>query len=243
MRVVLGPVVAALVLFGVGAAFWRAGQLERRVADAHEELALLHYGGLADEYSDIEESMGYARRVPWVTNGLLTEVREHRAAAEYWQSRYETLAQPKDSSGTPVEQEPALAFLSANATYRTSQQDLTDRQATLRGLDSALKSYTEVLKKSAGNVDAAYNYELIVRQRDVIAKTRPTPPPKKGLVEPPVVDVAASDLPAGRTVHGRPGAPPPSTDMSQFKMHIPVRPDERKGGDEAGQGKEKIRKG
>ena len=243
MRVVLGPVVAALLLFLVGAGFWTAGQLERRVADAHEELATLHYSGLADEYSDIEESMGYARRVPWVTDSLLTEVREHRAAAQYWQSHYETLAQPKDSSGAPLEQEPALSFLSANAAYRTSQRDTTDRQATLRGLDTVLKSYTDVLKKNSGNVVAAYNYELIVRQRDVIAKTRATPPPKKGLVEPPVVEVAASDLPAGRTLHGRPGAPPPSTVMSQFKMHIPVRPDERKGGDEAGQGKEKIRKG
>ena len=242
MRVVLGSVVAALVLFGVGAAFWRAGQLEGRVADAHEDLALLRYGGLAAEYTDIEDSMGYARRLPWVSDGMLTEVREHRAAAEYWQSRYESLAQPRDSAGAPIEQEPPLAFLSANAAYRASQKDLTDRQATLRGLDAALKNYTDILKKSPNNVDAAYNYELVVRQRDVLAKAKPTAPPRKGLVEPPVT-VAASDLPAGRTIHGEPGAPPPATDMSQFKMHIPVRPDERKGGDEAGQGKEKIRKG
>ena len=50
----------------------------------------------------------------------------------------------------------------------------------------------------------------------------------------------AGDLPEGRTVHGDPGAPPPNTDMTQFKMHIPVRPDERQGGSDAGQGKEKI---
>jgi hypothetical protein len=55
--------------------------------------------------------------------------------------------------------------------------------------------------------------------------------------------VMAGDLPEGRTVHGDPGAPPPNTDMTQFKMHIPVRPDERQGGSDAGQGKEKIRKG
>jgi hypothetical protein len=53
----------------------------------------------------------------------------------------------------------------------------------------------------------------------------------------------AGDLPEGRTVHGDPGAPPPATDMTQFKMHIPIRPDERQGGSDAGQGKQKIRKG
>jgi hypothetical protein len=53
----------------------------------------------------------------------------------------------------------------------------------------------------------------------------------------------AGDLPDGRTVHGDPGAPPPNTDMSQFKMHIPIRPEERQGGSDAGQGKQKVRKG
>ena len=42
---------------------------------------------------------------------------------------------------------------------------------------------------------------------------------------------------------GDPGSPPPNTDMTQFKMHIPIRPDERQGGSDAGQGKVKVRKG
>ena len=41
MKKVVGQIVLALVLFGVGFAAWMAGQLQRRVADAHEELALL----------------------------------------------------------------------------------------------------------------------------------------------------------------------------------------------------------
>ena len=87
----------------------------------------------------------------------------------------------------------------------------------------------------------------LVRLRDTISKSRPpsatrrqdpaaTVPKNPGFV-------MAGDLPEGRTVHGDPGAPPPSTDMTQFKMHIPIRPDERQGGSDAGQGKQKIRKG
>ena len=55
--------------------------------------------------------------------------------------------------------------------------------------------------------------------------------------------VTAGDLPEGKTVHGDPGSPPPNTDMTQSKMHIPIRPDERQGVSDAGQGKVKIRKG
>ena len=36
MRKVLGQVVLAVALLGIGFACWMAGQLERRVADAHE---------------------------------------------------------------------------------------------------------------------------------------------------------------------------------------------------------------
>jgi hypothetical protein len=38
----------------------------------------------------------------------------------------------------------------------------------------------------------------------------------------------AGDLPLGPTLHGAPGAPPEGTDMKQFKVVVPMRPDERK---------------
>ena len=114
-------------------------------------------------------------------------------------------------------------------------------------LDGAMKTYTELLKRDPDNVDAAYNFELMARLRDAASKAKPAPPSKR---EDParalqkLTGVAmAGDLPEGRTVHGEPGAPPPNTDMTQFKMHIPVRPDERQGGSDAGQGQKKIRKG
>jgi hypothetical protein len=236
----------AVVLLGLGFACLRAGRLERRVADAHEQLAILQYDALDAAHDEIEQSMGVARRIPWLTGRLMTGIREQRAAAEYWQARYERLEPERDASGMPIGQEPAMLALTANATYRASQQD-RDRQATLRQLDTALKRYSDLLKKSGGDADAAYNYEFVVRLRDTISRSRPALPSKRddparagsGLSR----MVMAGDLPEGRTLHGEPGSPPPQTDMSQFKMHIPVRPDERQGGSDAGQGKQKIRKG
>jgi hypothetical protein len=248
MRRVVGQAVVALVIFGLGAACWAAGRLERRVADAHEELALLQYGALDATYDDIESSLGAVSRMPWLTGTVLTDITEHRAAADYWRARYEALAPQRDANGQVIELETPVLALAADAAYRSGQREGGDRQAMLRRLDAALKSYADLLKKSAGNADAAYNYEYIIRLRDTISKSRPVPPgkredPARAPQKPAPGVVMAGDLPDGRTLHGDPGAPPPNTDMSQFKMHIPIRPDERQGGSDAGQGKQKIRKG
>ena len=249
MRKVLGQVVLAMVLAGIGVTSWMGGQLESRVADAHEELALLRYEAVGAEYGDIEQAMAYVRRVPWLADNLANDVEEHRATAEYWQARYDALAPQRDAHGVLVDQPPAVLALAANAAYRTGQRESGDRQALLRRLDAVLKSYTEELKKDANNADAAYNYEYIVRLRDTVSKAKPAPASKKPLEDPARAlqkltgVVMAGDIPEGRTVHGDPGSPPPNTDMTQFKMHIPIRPDERQGGSDAGQGKQKIRKG
>ena len=247
MRRVLGQAVIALVLFGIGYISWSAGQLQRRVADAHEELAMLRYNAADADYGDIEASMGYVGRVPWVGDALLTDVRGDRATGDYWQARYDALAAKRDAAGTAIEQPPNEMALAANAGFRTSQREGADRPAMMRRLDAAIKAYTELLKKHPGDLDAAYNYEYIVRLRDMVSKSKPAPPGKRDdpdkLAQKHTGVTMAGDLPEGRTVHGDPGAPPPNTDMTQFKMHIPVRPDERQGGSDAGQGKEKIRKG
>lgn len=247
MRKVIGQAILALAFLALGIASWTAGRWESRVADAREELALLQFRALEADYQDLDESMGYVDRARWLTGNLLTDLKEDRAAAQYWQAHYDALEPQRDTNGAVLEDEPGLLAMGANATYRTGQREAGDRQETLRRLETALKSYAELLKKDQGNADAAYNYEFLVRLRDTVSKSRPQPPGKRQ--EPtnaspkPAGIVMAGDLPDGRTVHGDPGAPPPSTDMSQFKMHIPVRPDERQGGSDAGQGKEKIRKG
>ena len=249
MRKLAGQIVVALVLLALGFAAWTAGRLEERVADAHEELALLHYQALDAEYGAIETSMGLARRIPWVGDALISDVREHRAAADYWQAHYEALQRQPNAAGSTAEQEPGVMVVAANADFRSGQREGTNnRPEMLKRLDTALKTYTEVLKKNPGSVDAAYNYEFIVRLRETVSKSKPAPAGQKREDPAKVVQkltgiVMAGDLPEGRTVHGDPGNPPPGADMTQFKMHIPIRPDERQGGSDAGQGKEKIRKG
>ena len=247
MRRILGQAAIALVLVAVGYVAWSAGQLQTRLADAHEELAVLRYNAADAEYADIEAGMGLVTSVPWVADTLLTGVRGDRATGDYWSGRYDALGPKRDGSGAALEQQPNELSLAANAGFRSSQRAAVDRQVMLQRLDEAIKVYTELLKKNGADAEAAYNYEYAIRLRDTVSKSKPQSPgkredPSKVLRELTGVTMAG-DLPEGRTIHGDAGSPPPNTDMTQFKMHIPVRPDERQGGSDAGQGKEKIRKG
>jgi hypothetical protein len=45
------------------------------------------------------------------------------------------------------------------------------------------------------------------------------------------------------TPHGRVGAPPKGTGQKQFKMLVPMRPDERREAEEAGKTGKRVRKG
>ena len=102
-------------------------------------------------------------------------------------------------------------------------------------------TYADVLKTSGGQADAAYNYELAVRTRDALARSRPGTPLKAASKTPPAAD--EGDLPAGSTLHGKPGGPPPTVNMNQFKIVIPKRGEERNDAPDAGKGGTKVRKG
>jgi len=141
-----------------------------------------------------------------------------------------------------TETDPELLLLGANAEFRASQH-ASDRGETLRRLDRAVKTYGDVLRTQS-TPDVAYNYEYVVRLRETAARGRQAPlrsgdtrMAQKTAAE------AASDLPTGPTLHGYPGGPPKGTDMSQFKIVIPKRGEERKDNPEAGKGGAKVRKG
>jgi hypothetical protein len=251
MRSVVGPFLAAVLLALSGAAFWVAGQTQSRLADVHKQLALLRYADAASEGGEFEQSLGIERRVPLVGRGVETDARDARAAAGYWLADYTAVAPQKDANGVVIETDPEILFLSTNAAFRASQN--IDRSAAVRRLDDVVRGYAEVLKTQAkecdGNgracearaVDAAFNYEYAIRVREALAKNR-AQAPSKGAAK-VVAKAEDDDLPAGPTLHGRPGGPPPTTDMNQFKIVIPKRGEERKDAPEAGKGGQKIRKG
>src|SRR4051794_1382113 len=251
MKSILGPLAAAVVLALGGFAFWIAGRTENRLADVHKQLAMLRYADASSEGGDLEDSLGIERRVPVVGHAVEADARDVRASAGYWRSDYAAVAPQKDANGVVTETDPAILLLSANAAFRGAQN--TDRITAVRRLDDVVRSYAEVLKTEAKDcdgdtracdrraTDAAFNYEYVIRARDLLAKSRNTAP--KGAPKIAAAKAEDDDLPAGPTLHGHPGGPPPATDMNQFKIVIPKRGEERKDAPDAGKGGQKIRKG
>jgi len=240
MKSFIGPFVVAALLALAGAAFWMAGHTERRLADVHQQLALLRYADAMSEGEDVDASLGMTRRLPRVGDALANEVRDERALAQYWQSDYAAVEPKRDASGMITETDPQLLLVGANAEFRASQHG-TDRAEVLRRLDRVVKTYGDVLRTQS-SPDLAYNYEYVVRMRENLSRARQAP--LKGDTRVAKGEGAAtSDLPAGPTLHGYPGGPPKGTDMSQFKIVIPKRGEERKDNPEAGKGGAKIRKG
>jgi hypothetical protein len=257
MKPVVGPLVAAIVLALIGVAFWTVGQTDRRIADVHAQLATLQYTAAATSGEDVDQLLTFERRVPVVGPAASTDLRDTRASAAYWRSDYPAIAPNKDSNGLVAETDPAILFLAANAAFRASQTT-TDRNETVRRLDSVVKSYGDVLKTQAAGcgtgsgqtacearaMDAAYNYEFVVKTREMIARPRPGMSMRNAPhALPKPVDESTADLPSGATLHGTPGGPPPAVDMNQFKIVIPKRGEERKDAPDAGKGGAKIRKG
>ena len=170
MKSVAVPLVTAIVLALAGGAFWLVGNAETRIADMHKQLAMLHYDEAESEGEAVEQSLGLERRVPMVGRAAETDVRDTRASAGYWRADYAAIAPRRDANGVITESDPAILFLSANASFRASQA-ATDRGDIVRRLDNVVKSYGEVLKTEAGTcttgigtcetraMDAAYNYE------------------------------------------------------------------------------------
>jgi hypothetical protein len=242
MKSIVAPLVVAIVLALGGAAFYVTGESETRLADAHKRLALLQYQAAADATEEAEKNtmlMDLTKRMPAAGLDPEADVRDVRAAADYWRSNYAALAPKRDAGGMLTEKDPELLFLSANAAFRASQT--SDRVDTLRRLDTVVKTYADVLKNSPGHVDAAYNYEFAVRMRDTLGKQRPGA--AKAAAQRANADAADSDLPSGPTLHGKPGGPPPQVNMNQFKIVIPKRGEERNDAPDAGKGGTKVRKG
>jgi hypothetical protein len=223
VKTLVGQLVMALLLFTVGTVLWLAAGLNGRIADAHQKLATLGSSAAAD-YGDIEASAAFATWDPWIGRPALTDARQHRALAEYWSGKYESIAKA-ETDLAPTDDDPELMFLSANAAYRASQQrQNSDRPAAQRALETAIKTYALILKKNPGDTDAAYNYEFAVRTLGAAANGRGPGAaiPRRGQVA---------------------GAPLPGTHMEEFHIVVPMRPEERDDFTEAGHGPPKVRKG
>ena len=204
----------------------------REVAFRYEEFATLRFAP-----GDAEETTGWARSLLEYLDPSAPARRGLSAATiAYWQGQYDALiAGGGDINRDP---DPESLLIVANAAFRESQRSPRPRQEQVQQLDLVLQSYATVLKSPVFVPDAAYNYEYVARMRDAFARARGNaaarPEDKTGRV---------GDLPAGPTIHGQPGGPPPETKGEQFEILTPMEFGDREAQPEATPGVKPIRRG
>ena len=215
MRTTFTRLVIAVAL-AVGAWFsWSEAQLAARMGDATHDVATLRF-------AEIDRDLD-ARTT---------------ATVEYWLGQYGGITADTDNA----EGDAHVLRTVANAAFRESEREPLAGAAAVQRLDGVLQAYGSALKASPRDVEAAYNYELVARLRDQLARA-----PHGKLLTPAPASVPAAamagDLPAGPTIHGRPGAPPPEAKMEDLQMLAPMEYGDREAQPEATPGGKRERKG
>jgi hypothetical protein len=220
----------ASVLAVVAVLCLAAGVLDRRIARAQQDFAAFKYDEPAAELAKIERYLEYGSRLPWIGSSPLNGVRARKAAAEYWQRRYDLVIPQQDDPIAAVSPDNLeLQFIVADAVYRAGQPRAVDRTTTLRALDAAINAYVAVLKNDRWHEGAAFNYEYLVRVRADIDKGR----------RPPKLSDAGDNSPSGR----QGGPPPEDSNNRKFKILVPLDSDEMQKATDPGKGTLIERKG
>ncbi len=208
--------IIALLLVAAGAILWRSSESERRLAAAERDLVTLRYDSAATAAA--QPGGRLANLMPGAVR-TAADAKNVETTAGYWQGNFDAVADDVDAK-----------LLAANAAYRNMRKAGGSWQAVVGRMDTLVKQYAEILRDDPSNTEAAFNYEYIVRLRQVIAARKQ-----------PVAPFDAMD--GGLSIHGFAGAPPEASDMKKFKMIVPMRPDERLEAEKAGKGATKVKKG
>ena len=204
VRTALGYVVVAILLGAVAIALLLAASLERRVALADQEMATLNLSRAARAYGEVADSLAVTERVPWLLRGTRDEVAARRAAVRYWRGDYAPLVSDYTSADSPSSAGNLdLQFIVANADYQSVQRPGSSPEIALGTLDHAVGVYRRLLEGNEAHLEAAFNYELIVRLRNAIA--------------------AGDEVPAYRrpTLQGNQGDNPEEAEMDDIQIYVP----------------------
>ena len=184
--------IAAVGLTVLSGTVLMGGLLQRRIAEGERQLARLNVNGAARLFSDVEDRLWFANRASWLLAGTKGELEARQAEVRYWRGEYAALLSDyPDISGLEIRENQALQLTLARAHVRAGEVKANgNRAAMLNELDRVISIHLQVLQNTGGDLDAAFNYEFLVRLRDEIAAGAriPTRRPNTPLGRPGDVD-------------------------------------------------------
>ena len=211
---------------------WSESKLAARVAEAKQDIATFNH----DNLDALTPQRALSDYLPGNERRLSDEIRVAKATVAYWLGRYAAVAADTGDSNADAE----ILLAAANAAFREAERDPAVGPAAVQRLDGVLQAYASALKASPTSAEAAYNYEYVARIRDQVARS-----PQGRIAKTPAAagPVMAGDLPAGATIHGGPGAPPPDAKMEEIQTIAPMEYGDREAQPEATPGAKRERKG
>jgi len=221
------------VVFAIAAWLsWSESKLAARVADAKRDIATFNH----DQVDALTPQSTVSDYLPGGRRRLSDEVRVAKATVAYWLGRYAAVAADTNEGSSDAE----ILLAAANAAYREAQRDPAVGPAAVQRLDGVLQAYAAAMKASPRHGEAAYNYEYVARVREQVARS-----PQGRIAKSPAAagPVMGGDLPAGATIHGGPGAPPPDAKMEELQTIAPMEYGDREAQPEATPGAKRERKG
>ena len=217
MKTTVGNVIVVLILFAGGWLFGRVAAVQQQLATAKVDLATLQPESADGVYADITDSLGMAGRLPFIGASLAAEITRERTLVAYWRGDYASV--PSEESDLMERgADAALVFLAANARFRSVVGQRRGAEG-VQDLDAVLRLYTMGMKLDPTFVDGAYDYEYVVRLRNVLARSTDK--------RDSAADNAGSEIEPPPSPHGEQGAPPEETPAEEFNVIVPLRPEER----------------
>jgi hypothetical protein len=188
LKTALRYLIVAIVLGLAAAALLVAGRLERRLAEADQEMATLNLARAGRAYDALADSLAATGRIPWLLDNVRDEVAVRQATVRYWRGDYAPLVVDYTSPDSPsIASNLDLQFVVANADYRSVQRPDPNRDLALGTLDHAIGVYRRLLDGNEPHIETAFNYELMISMRnrivagdDVPPYRRPTAPGNEG---------------------------------------------------------------
>ena len=169
MRMIAPYGLAALVLAGLAAVCAAGATLERQIADAQADLAVVNLTAADRGYAAAWERIEASRWLSELLAGTRMEIAAKQAAIRYWRADYATLLNDyARNTDSEVRANIPLRLTVANAAYRSGQFEEATAANMLNGLDQALGLYDQLLQDANGSADVAFNYEFLVRLRDAL---------------------------------------------------------------------------
>lgn len=219
LAVYLVLILSVLVMSGSLALY---GLYEFQTAKAIELFAAFDFRSADDIYQNLEKNLDYGRRIPILLDKGRNELKISRARVKYWEKNYFELIDNGYNDQDQGSEDPNLRFIKANASYRNLEAK-KDKKNLIEGIEQALNGYIYTIRNDPEHLNAAFNYEYLLRVRSDTIKNKKN-----------------EKLPSSNQgIHGQKGKPVEGESEEKIKIHIPLDTEEAekpKDGQDAGKG-------